>query len=853
MQTWGLSTPATVEKLARNQVHLDLDMFQAEDLVHYSNSVLTPQRRIRKSFKKFGELERFQGSEHARELQRQLGLEPGAYTAATWKRTISKLIGVARKAELEQLFDLRSRVERSDAYLDSSGNRPPTQKAQLQRRWHDSLVIPFYGLPGRIHALLVVGRLTPSLDDQIFMQYAHRVVPAKSLRWDCGIGLLSCGLNTADPVFGTTVFVCTDPIWALRMQLRHLRSYTTPLPLVCTYTAAPFRAGASWNYLPQRPLIFWGPNHDASLLEQARNSGGRVGVHRWTNEDITQLEPAQVLQRVFDRNVSWEAIVDSEFRRLPANEAEDLALKLNLASPQLMQLADTARPDVAERLESIAQPQADRRMRFQGHDIIENDSGWFMRTAGTNERITNALPRVDKVAFRPNQKKSVYIGRLLMNGEEAHFCTDADEIDINPFKWFYNFALVNKLGVLYVRPIDRKNLLALAHLFHPPTYHTALDKVGWDAERNAFVFPRFVLELNGEVTEASEAELLPSGPTPCANLLPPAPLTDAERQDLNHGPLAATTWAIAAGVAANALAPLLGYPFVRVGIVGDYDLATSIAEAMGCRTQALHGAAHLQDDNKRYTAASAHTWPTVFLNGRYHNAERARPGELVATPPYSIVRLQPVQASICDLLEGWCTVTVPELDERPTAMALKFAGSLISRYLQDLACRDFALPDGASAPIRVLADMCDWYRREGGRTHAVNAAKELLHAYDEAELANRMRDYLVDEVMQGRLRWLEQPKPKKGKTELLAKTAITTLDAERMFIPKRLLANAFGAATTALTPDAKAISYAMHVAGVLLQEQTISNEPGWVVPLSWWDEGVTKWKTAHTPQLRTVG
>lgn len=851
MRTWDLSVPATVEKLARNQVHLNLDMFQAEDLVHYSTSVLTPQRRIRKAFKKFGALERFQGSEHIRELQRQLGLDPAAYTPATWKRTISKLVGVATKDDLAPLFDLKRRLRNRCLYVDSEGNRPDTQHPQLHACWKDSLVMPFYGLPGRIHALLVMGRLTPSLDDQVFMYYAQRRRPDAALLGDFGIGLLHCGLGKADPVFGTTVFVCTDPVWALRMQLRHLRSYNTPLPLVCTYTVPPFRAGATWHYLPQRPLIFWGPRHDASLLDQARSSGGRVGAQRWSAEEIAQLEPAQVLQSVYDRNVPWEDMVDSEFRRLPANEAEDLALKLDLAPPQLLQLADTARPDVAERLTALAKPAAERRARFQSHDILETEEGWFFLTKDGNERMTNALIRIDKVAYRPNQEQSIYIGRLLMNGGEAHFCEDADKIDPNPFKYFHHLSLASKLGVLYIRPVDRKNILALAHVFHQPTYHSALDKVGWDAERNAFVFPRFVLELNGEVKEAGDAELLPSGSVPCANLLPPTPLTEHDRQELNHGELASTVWAMAAGVAANVLAPLLGHPFARIGVVGDYALGTSIAEALGCRTQKMVAGVCPADSEKRYPTACAHYWPAIFTAHKYEQRNRVRPGELNLTPAYSIVPLQPIQARIFGMCPGWTMVEVPELKERPTALALKFAGSLLTRYLQDLACRDFALPAAPSVPAAILDDMAAWYRREGGRTHALHAAKELVRVFDETQLATLVRDFLIEEIMQGRIRWTE-PSPCKERAQVRAKAAVTALGTDRVFIAKRLITNALGHGAGSV-PDSAAISAAMQDAGVLVEERVIGDEVGWIVTWNWWQEGVTKWKSRQVPQLRTVG
>lgn len=412
---------------------------------------------------------------------------------------LAEWIGIANKQELEDLwhpasYELRTRRGQCRDTRPKRGAGPGASRLFYGKGWQDLIVIRCTDLPGRTCGLIIMGREGNREKGDIF----YRAAPG-SRRHD---GLFESGVVMRDqlrsrprtgrgPKWPGTRFVCTDPIYAVSLQVDAIRNgLFGPLPLIGVWADGESRPLRCWSGISPRTLVFWDPRDDeVALLEAARigalrgrvNRSGYRGCRTTTEMEHLYKTRKPFLEAIWDELSTSESLeAESFLQRLPLSEHHVVQL-YDMLTPELRALADR---DGVDHVYSVGST-----------SFRETQLGWF--DARSRRKLVSGVIRVTEILGSETKPERVH-GKVTLSGKDWWFELTGAELESRGLLSCLKDSLQKQgCDAFSYSPAWAKNAWEAAMAVSTPRKVEVLQRVGWDSERQLFRLPHCEVSSEG--------------------------------------------------------------------------------------------------------------------------------------------------------------------------------------------------------------------------------------------------------------------------------------------------------------------------------------------------------------------
>lgn len=359
-----------------------------------------------------------------------------------------------------------------NAVKDGPGNYPSSTRLFRGSGWRSVLVIPYWSDPGSITALWFCGRRGGPADRVFRVVQRSNGMPA-----DCPeAGLVGLpNLESAKLDSGRHVVALSDPMMLARLQMRHARTASRPLPLVAWLDDGRNRTRAAWQSLQDRRPVFWAWELTPAVLAQAIATEGRIstnGPREQTHDAVGHYlrlwEPRDLLRMVVSSAIPWR-----EAARRWARDSHPAAVEEFLLRSQAYGTAGELAAALGQPIPSPAE-QAPRQAFVAGRRVLERGGQWLLPAVKNVARLPprvfcSVILRIDQQVKRGG--RVYYRGRILADQQTHPFEVDSEVIEESPAAWLRRTCL--NLGLprptLFGGPKTAGySLLDVAYAFQPP-------------------------------------------------------------------------------------------------------------------------------------------------------------------------------------------------------------------------------------------------------------------------------------------------------------------------------------------------------------------------------------------------
>jgi hypothetical protein len=649
-----------------------------------------------------------------------------------WDEGPGKLFGVLAKGQAELAIHPDAHV-----FDKNTGAKIPRDRGEDRlfkgTGWKDVLSIPFYNLPEQICGFLFVGRDCQE-EDRVYQP----VMSSKDGRHEGGLAFVPTLTKFARQGWHGEMFAVANPVLALKLHARHFRVNRIPLPLLSWMDQGDVRTELAWHMVDRSRLIVWSPNTlDHRAVRQAAYTDSQVSLTAYASN----LSPERLLARTLKHARPWHKVVAGYVDEVSDVQAMELLFQSQLGEDQIRQVLGNLTRKSRERVVGLlARQQIARSVELDGKVITERNSSWYVTKKRKQHQILDAAIRIDEVVKQRKSGRIFYRGKIHHEGTETPFCELKDVFQTKTLRWLEDHMLNRASKIIRGDVKWSYQLPDLAMRFSNPAVRECEDAVGWDAESESLVLPKFILRRGGEVV-AKENSF--SGECPGLPILPPTNVVEKNFSVLTRDNQSCRIlWATTACLLADILATPNDHAPGRTALVGEGGIAIGqrVSTALGCLERPLHYvAAYGSDPN----FVEEHQWPRQYSTPKQgilspRMREVLHEGSSVYGTPYTFARLLAMEGS-------WRIVKARDHQLVPFA-ALKVLGDrLIGNYLETVAARDFKI-DGEGAWTRiVLDDLAKWVSQYADAS-VVAAAGDILT--DETVSARDHLFYLINEFLE---------------------------------------------------------------------------------------------------------
>jgi hypothetical protein len=851
-KTWKIDIPQTVQRIVAHGIHIPLSAIEDDAVEYYYRKYVSGPERMR-TLHREGRRALMRTMSPIQHLLERYALR--IYANRTLASRASRFLFRTTMQEVEKAYSL-------EYYKKLSSLRMSSSRMFAGRRWSQLLAIPFCDLPERVCGHLFIGREGYEAD-VVYRSLGLSVGPPSEDVRETGVCMYE---NIIQPTayrdrFGDKIFVYDDPIMALRLQFKHLKSSEIPIPLVGSYcnegvgkAANQTSRGASlhiWDAHPEKEFIFWGKQITADLFNMAAACDARVYIgHRPAR--VQEMMPAEWLAHIDRMAKPWPTTLADALQKIPTSDIEILVKGLQLPAAQFEAFAETCPAPIRNQLgRAIRRPNVIHRATANGKEVTETPDGWFITK--TNTRLCDAILRIEYVLYQPDEDASYYQGCILYNGEQVPFVEKDSVIERNTFNWMRTKLVEHKKGVMHYASNWSKFAVELAMQFHKPGIGHGVGRFGWQEAQNRFLLPDFQIDHSGHVFEQKSPvmdDLAPGTRLPSPLGLEPPDLAALTADTA----ISQTIWATAACVLANIIAPAINRPIAGIGLVGDGAtvLGLSVARAMGCQKVGLPSRASVEIVSKLSADCSRHNWPVIFVPPSY-KADKIRfiAAWLASSETKNaIVVMDPFMADALGIQGNWRFVE----DDRPlqSGGAIEQISLVLVNWLVDFCKRKMQFRQDANTLTQmILHDLAEWVGECCNPEMILNAARLIddLHE-DGKDRARHLVSLLSRFVVQATLRFVRENDQDTSHTHKLR--LLDSSDHPRgIFVSRAVLADLLSKKAIPV-PDPLSVTTALADAGALEREMEYNGEAGWLVQEQWWNQQVKICTAQHKHQLRLV-
>lgn len=634
-------------------------------------------------------------------------------------------VGLATKQSVEELFAPQSyvaaeRVNHGDRRTLRRGSGPGSSRLFVGIGWDEVLVLPFNDQPGRISGFLFVGRDADPLKGDVFYRSLH-YGSSSDLPHESGLCMLDTIDAKPDRLMDGKVFVCSDPLLAVRLQARSVWEFCQPLPLAATWRDHKHAPRWVWNNLPTSNLVCFGPTRTHAFRD-ALATGAAVGALKtkveWPDSAIQNLKYVRRSSRPV-----LEAIRDELWRQKPS-QARAWMESLGLTEAQRGDLKELA----GERWENcLDDGPLVRRVMVAGKTIVETVAGWTL--AKNNRLVCNARIRVQEIATLSDGHQWI-TGVALLDGHSIPFDAALAEIDRRGLLPVVRDCLLKRgAGVLIYDRSWATLGWELAIALQPPTFVSRPDRVGWNGSTRSFHFPKFRVRQSRENVIVPE-NMVSDGPLPFNCLQSPLAGESFSTSSAHH-PDAETAifWALTACILDSLLSSRDRRSKQGILLAGDSaaEIGVAVATELGCLSLDVPSRwsnSDLQGWLSKQT--QAHDAPPVIQmdGGRGREAVWNWLGGL--GEKHCVLPTNRWAALSLSSQHRWHVIESRHSVPRTWSPA-EVRTEILPGYLADLARRSCWLPPSREPQVlRLIRDLATWYEERGGDAGEVRRARTVL-------------------------------------------------------------------------------------------------------------------------------
>ncbi len=739
---WDLSLEETIAKLAGHGCELPSD---AQSVARYIHDHVDYRKRLMQLWQASRSgLQRRAGD--LMHLEQRFNLRCDV-SQDRWADGPGCLLGGIDAEKVERTF-APGVMKHADIKVQRSS---PSEHAIFQGpKWREVLVLPFFDLPRRICSFLFAGRAGEYPADFVFrranMGFHGNGYGCAAL--EAGLAMHPRVLDAADSDWEHTIVAVSNPIAALRLQMRHVRESIRPLPLVIWYDSLLRRkqhAGGrrtrtinAWEMLGNRKIVFWMPEISAATFLQAIAHDGwvsRMGPRFSGDETLKQYmwrySPREVIKHILQAAEPWPRALSRANDQMVSSEAEAMFLRLQSDGADLERVAESCGKLTGQRLAKMFVDGGQRTAVLCGKTIIEQAGKWYV-SRGPNkplELISDAILRIDYAIRNRRLNQVTLAARAIYGHHVVRFKVPAERLVKQGMVLLRKVLSSRGTGVPVTNPKWSKRLVDIARLFHQPTMLWAVESVGWDDYERRFVLPKFAIGIDGISKAVVEAMFSPAAPA--RQLEPPSDgdmyFEGGFAKNLDYP--TKLFWAVLACLVTNIIAPRYCRDRQGIGLRGEGAEAMGqfVAEAIGCLR---HDVASAKQVRRALEQEHEHGWPILVCE---ETPLRPRVRQLLLEPrdkPRNlIVPLREDEAQALVERRDWLVVTgrqPVEIDDILCDLARLF----VPAYLQMLCARSYWVVHEKRwrEPFvaQVVRDMAHFYGERGFEKDAVLAAISMV-------------------------------------------------------------------------------------------------------------------------------
>lgn len=834
---WKLDVPRTVRQAEQNGLRLQFQgQFDRESVIDtYQKYILATRTRTREFWEACRRHLPRAVSAEASNLFHLLGIRRPF--PSNWVENAGRFVGACTRDQFNETFD------------HTPGAPSVRWQGSRRKSWNEMLVIPMYDLPNRICAFVLCGN---SLDPEAGDIKVWRPAPVGDSRRqghdpkEAGLAMLPALFTNHNPRVGGQIFVMDDPVMALRLQLRHLRDSSVPLPLTGAILGpGEFETRSVWGWLPVEKVICWSVKPTRRLLQTARRARSSVSMTSpppsHVANNLRLKESIEWLVTAASQAKPWDAAAREMMKTQSTSEIQETLLDLELNNSELRKFISDSGEKLQTRLKAVtAQWRVARQARVGSNIIVEREDAWHILDSmyRTENLICNAVLRVEQV-MTTSRGDNYFRGVVRFQGTEYPFTELGKIIERSPATWLKEFLLAQNAGMLRYESRWDKHLLQVAYAFTEPQVVSGVDKIGWDDKRRQFNFHAFAIKYDGDVTEEC-ACLLSNATAPARFLRKPEPLYRLLMTSLGEdNDEVRLFWAVFACVAHNIVAGAIHRN--PCGIIldgaGAQGVGAAVAANLGCPE------AFLPEHRAGYFGSPepTHPWPALVLTPGPLDQHAVSIWLQSAAARQAILAVPSAAARVLGLRDTWNIIRYPR--QLGTMQIINpVAGQLLPAYLQNLCSRKLCFDQPRSAgALNILADALGWFAESGGDPTVGATAQSLLEAAGDVPPWRHFLELLLNLRTSGRLDFRRHgfEKPANKRTPAI----LYLSDPSRLWIPQDAVCEQIRQ-LAAMPPDLLKITESLNASGALKGEEVIGGCLGWVL-----DE---EWYTVHEKQMETL-
>lgn len=778
-----------------------------------------------------------------RDLQCQLGVK--AIRDWSYNGPWRPLIGGTSVVEIESALVEPSRFSATGGVIRGSNNFTGTG-------WSALLVFPFWALPGLLTGFLCAGRDLNRSQDYVYLPLyqpnQHQPV------YDAGVALLPVVTLPPHPVLHDNLIVFDDPVLATRIQLRHLREYDCPLPLISIYRRDKQLRTSShiWNWLRRR-TVFWGPREPTFALHHACSSKSRYS-HAKAGDSVLgatgkgvlcsdNLRPLDWMSKIVRLSKGWNLSLADRLLKLNDQEAVNWLASLRLTGQECQTFIADCTPTLRERLQRLYSAKASlRQVRLGKCDVHETNGGWY-----TNRNcISNAVVRIEQI-LQSSDGSQYYRGEILYQDQTVPFTDKATNMQSQLLSWACRWLSQAGYPGMQFSPSWDARGIQIAIALHAPHVVTDGDQYGWNQHQHQFNFGDFSLVLGGDVVQHATVPL-PKLSMSEPVLDTPAKLSPFEVKQLSkRSHEQSLFWATVSYLAANLLAPAIHRE--RGGLLLDGAGAQQLGRDLLLSVQCAEWQRALRNDYPRFNTEVTQyltrypNWPFLVQTNKpwrelddWLNSRRTHCP--VVLPNYAACRAMGTRGWAilrCDRKVG---PLQPELQQT--------ARRCVSAYLHDLCSRQLELPHTTCHLLTdVLTDVARWFREHySGDVRGLYGAFDMLELPGQFPIYKHFLDLVFRFINTGHLQW------RRAEFVTTQETAIATYDETQrvVWLPEETITRTWEQSAKTL-PTLATIDASLHDTGALVDRRVFVDSPGWLLQADWFSREHAAWQA----RMRKIG
>lgn len=355
-------------------------------------------------------------------------------------------------------------------------------------RWRGrALVLSYQGAPGRNRGLCFAGARGP-----VFSELKLPNTPA-----DNGIAFLDALAPSED-----VVYAVANPFVAANLQMSHLESLGSPMPLIAFQT----HTAESWYYARAGATFFWVPEVSPAMFNNVlRAYNPYISMD---TEFLTQGKPREVYQRlrsftlnqltnrIYQHRRKWPEVLRDQILADPG-EAVHFISQIHLDPEQRDEVLRCCRGQLELRLVRgyLELPEITHQIELHGQTIEERHDGYYhIQPRDRVVQISNfTLGRTTIVRISALDETRI-TGAVCKDGVDVQYSGLRHDILKDPQEWLQTQVLDAGKGMLSLDKKWKNEIYDICFAMAPPEQFVVAGISGWNPKLKGYSFPQFNIQ-----------------------------------------------------------------------------------------------------------------------------------------------------------------------------------------------------------------------------------------------------------------------------------------------------------------------------------------------------------------------